>query len=190
MRKYRHPLRWGLSVFALTTTAAMGIGAGVATTLETDEASLIQPAIETVEVKSGLLDEAVKNKLRVEQEVGASCLKLIHIYLPGGKLAGTPEDTSVNDILNTPGVPCGQTLTDVRIAYRGLANVNTAVTTSESDLLNAQNNLTLTKELEHDSDVPEALIFTGIVGAIIGGGIGFVTAMELDINNPPKPGKD
>ncbi len=184
MKKHHNPIKWAAGVFSLSLAAGMGIGAQAGA----EENNGRQKELERVEAKllasSGQVEEANRNLIRTQLGIGETCLTAVKIYLPGGKLAPTPEDAVVDDLMGSMHKPCGDTPSNVRANYREITNSYSAVSSAESDRKAVEDEVDDAEMAMNDSNIPEGIG----VGVAVGGGIGlmggFLTGMLIDISNP------
>ncbi len=190
-KKYRHPLRWGLSVFALTASAGIGLGAGIDAIDDSDKPYPVHgsvPSAAQVEEIRGRIDEAEHNLQRHKNEMGATCLRLLEFYMPYGSLANTTEEVVVADIMQAPDKPCGPTITETRAAFRGLLKVSTELHSRRGSLSQAEFQLNSSQRNaqqleEYNPSVQEGALNGGMMAGGAGIVAGLLVGFYLDERN-------
>ncbi len=115
-------------------------------------------------------EETESNILRVKQGLGEACTSKVAVFMPGGVLEETKEDSIVSDLINEPGTPCGETQIDVRVNVRKLSleydksqRIIDNINENESEIPE------LTRNLERESDNE----LDGELGTLAVGGLAF-----------------
>ncbi len=185
MKKYHSPGRWAAGAYGLSLIAGAGIGALVGSDANSGQTDKILRAESDLTIQNGRVEEAHRNLIRVELDIGETCLTAVKIYLPGGELEPTPEDAVVSDLIGSPDRPCGDTPTEARASFRKIATANNLKFQADSARATEEKDLETAKDTTNESEIPGNIGIGLVFGGIIGIGVGAITAMvteEVNIN--------
>jgi hypothetical protein len=183
-REYNSRLRKRVGIgFAFITLSSAGLGYLIADEEIDNNIDKIERSIEAKneEIKTVNLgsEEAEKNIIRVKQQLGEACASKLVVFMPGGELQGTEEDSIVDDLVNEPETPCGTTQIEVRKNVRKLSTQygdkdSVMSTTSDRNAEIAELNAQI--ETEENNRLGNvglstglSLFFVGVVSGIIAG---------------------
>ncbi len=193
MSKYHSPGRWAAGAFAGSMAILTGIGLDIASSDQADDVKKLNKAQAVVIEHNGFVEEASKNYTRVEKNIGEGCLALVRLYLPGGTLSSTPEDSVVSDLTSIPDKPCGNTQPEARISFRSLHSARSNIMAAEAKRVEAEDNVLKAKGLVDDPDWPDGMLFGSLGGVLVGSFGGFSALLIVDGHNrngyyerPPK----
>ncbi len=114
-------------------------------------------------------EEAVKNLVRIKQNVGGGCLSSLSDYLPGGTLSSSDENTVVDDMLTEANLPCGTTRKEVRQIAKPLLNAYQSEIEASQNVDESEAQISPLQKAEEHSNAGEYTIaglstvaFTGV----------------------------
>lgn len=134
-------------------------------------------------------DQAELEQTQAELDVvtvrlGEACVSAMRPYLSGGELSGSEEDSVVSDIILNGQEPCGDSPTDIRVAYRQLDHVYSSNKFWEGVVENSQDSLDAAIARDQEGfDWRKMLMVASITGTLAAGAVTMVS-LSLSSSDP------
>ncbi len=165
-----------LAATAVLAFGGMQVGEMVGSSVDSMEVEKLSEETNRINQKSGDLDEANKNFLRVSKDLGEACSTQMKLYLVGGPLVTENEELVINDLLREPSQPCGDSATNIRQNIRSLNSAITVVLDEEENKFENQDYLA---NLESQAESKDTTTEWGHFGLLVGSIIGAITGNKI-----------
>ncbi len=145
---------------------------GIGIIIENSDTNIDEIQAQDINAWENNVEESQKNLLRVETQIGESCIVLFKKYLPESDLESN-EDSVVLDMINNPNKPCGDNPTEIRSDFRRLQEAKTTTIDSQNSL----NKIIEQQESESESyDFSQESLHLGfLAGSLLGLALGTLT---------------